>query len=174
MYELKKLIIEFENVNGRLYDLSFVLPSTGVPNLLMSFKNKANYQKIAQHYSGSLICLYDDSGNWANDDYIISWIDANGEPNLPISLSFKQFLSILPYGTGLIYDVLYLINKHHNKTKLNQYLDEDYSSKIWSEQLLTNKSHYKNHTLFIDFISSNGIELAKDPLTIIKDANNIK
>jgi hypothetical protein len=174
MYELLKSIIEFQNINGRIYDLSFVLPSTEVPNLLLTFKNKACYRKIAQHYSGSLICLYDDSGNWTTDDYTICWVDANGEPNLPLSVSLKQFLSILPYGTGLLYDVLYLINKQLNKTKLSQYLNEDYSSKIWSEQLLTNKSHYKNHTLFIDFISSNGIELAKDPLTIIKVANNIK
>lgn len=103
--------MEFQKINSRIYDLSFVLPSSEIPNLLMTFKNKTCYKKIAQHYSSSLICLNDDSYSRASDDHTICWVDANGEPNLPLSLSFKQFFSILPYGTGLMCDVLYLINK---------------------------------------------------------------
>jgi hypothetical protein len=109
MNELLKNIIAFQDINGRLYDLNFSQPSPEVPDLLKAFENKNSYKKIAQHYSGSLICFYDASGSWSSDEYIVYWIDANGEPNLPIAISLKQFLSILPYGTGIMFDVLYLI-----------------------------------------------------------------
>lgn len=173
MNDMLSKTIDFQSAHGRLYDLNFSLPSVPEPTLLSSFKDKDHYKKIAQHYSGSLICWYDPSGSWTGDDFVVMWIDANGDPNLPLAQSFTNFLSILPYGTGIMYDVLYVINKHRNKPELHQYLNEDYGPAVWSQQLLSNKTQYANHEAFIDFISKNNIGVAKDPLSIIKAANQL-
>ncbi len=69
--------------------------SPEIKDMLLPFgKNKA----------GCLICYWLSSKN--TDDCPIVWIDSEGEPNAVFASNLLAFFSILPYGTGSIYDMI--------------------------------------------------------------------
>ncbi len=163
--EILQQLLQFQEQNGRIYDLNFSGPSPAAKEKLMEpIPEKVQYNKIAQHYSGSLIVIHIQKNS-------IKWIDANGSPNAVIANSLQDFISLLPYGTGLLYDALYLIEKHKGKKELAEYLLEDFPEQVWKNALQNNAKSVANHAQFLKLMEILKIEITPKPLEMLMAAN---
>lgn len=83
--------------------------SEKVKKMLLPFgKNKA----------GCLICYWLSSKN--TDECPIVWIDSEGEPNVVFATNLFVFFSLLPYGTGAIYDMIIAVERYIQNPESNQ------------------------------------------------------
>lgn len=74
----------------------------GDPSRLLPDGARADdYVTLGQHVSGSLICLR----RPAAGEPLVVWLDSDGGDPLPLARSIDELASLLPYGTGLLYDL---------------------------------------------------------------------
>jgi len=52
-------------------------------------------------------CIIGEYENRETQKKYIVWLDSEGEPNFPVAESIHDLFSILPWGTGFIYDVAF-------------------------------------------------------------------
>jgi len=115
---------------------------------------KDQFRVIGQHGSGSLIAVWD-----VDNKSPIVWIDTEGEASV-ITSTFEEFLSLLPYYTGFIYDCIFY-SKTHSEEELQQNLNK-------------NIENYEDQIIFRKWLKEEfNIEPAKDPVGLIKKSKNL-
>lgn len=129
------------------------------------------FQVIGQHGTASLIAFWRDK---KDIDFTLSpivWLSSEGFPNSVFANSFADFLSILPYGTGFIYDVLCNYYYHEESPDLQPSPEEKFTPDEISSYLTENKKRYKGHTELVNWLKHEvKVGIANDPLSVIKGA----
>ena len=129
---------------------------------------------IGIHKSGSLIAIWQLNNTLNILENPIVWIDSEGSPLCVIAINYLEFLSILPYGVGLFYDVI----SSWDWIKLNNERYNEFSEKFnlsYCESLLTqNKLIYYETFIKIELIlKKNKMNIEKNPFSkIIKAIEN--
>jgi len=146
-------------------------PEQKLRNLLDNQGKIEHFQVIGQHGTGSLIAFWRDN---KDIDFALSpivWLSSEGFPNSVFANSFADFLSILPYGTGFIYDVLSNYYYHKESPDLQPSPEEKFTPNEISSYLTENKKRYKGHTELVNWLNHDvKVGIAKDPLSVIKGA----
>jgi hypothetical protein len=85
---------DFEEVDNRQELLTSLLKSEA----------ESYFTVIGMQKSNSLICFWKYQDNVSLKEQPIVWLDSEGSPNAVVASNFNDFLSLLPYDTGAIYD----------------------------------------------------------------------
>lgn len=84
-------------------------PVTAEPNFIKTLVPDAVAQHltiIGKHGSGSLIAFWHYKPEVNLEALPLVWLDSEGSPSAVFAANYLDFLALLPYGTGFIYDVL--------------------------------------------------------------------
>ena len=146
----------------------FNLDKILIEELLGEFSS-TRLRPFGKHASGSLFCFYvDETGPSVNSP--IAWIDSEGAPCIVISNNFGEFLSILGYGSGLIYTVAAAIENNLGSDNLLG-IAEERVSKSASDLLLEAKQRFLDLDSFIDWLGVHTILLSDEPVKRIVNAH---
>jgi hypothetical protein len=61
---------------------------------------------VAGNKAGCVVAIYQRQPNAAPDTQPVVWLDSEGSPNGIFARDLNAFLRIIPFGSGLVYDVL--------------------------------------------------------------------
>lgn len=146
-------------------------PEQKLKGLLDNESKVEQFQVIGRHGTDSLICF------WREDKRVdlalapVVWLSSEGFPNSVLADSFSEFLSILPYGIGFIYDVLSNYYFYKEDPDLQPSPEEKFTSEEISSYLAENEKRYQGHAALVDWLLHEAkVEIAKDPLSVIKGA----
>jgi hypothetical protein len=124
-----QLLRDYLESHPNLIDLEIPEKSENVLQDLLKKSQHAYFVPIVFHGSGSVIALWN-----LNDQSTISccpivWLDSEGSPNSVIADNDDDFLSILPYGTAIFYDLINAWLRHLKSPKKfpdpqTEYVDE--------------------------------------------------
>lgn len=158
-----------DHVQGDFAD--FLFPTTGT-KLLMSLvgeEKAALLDVIGAHSSHSLICHWriDQGKGVGVVDQPVVWLDSEGWPNSVFTHNLADFLSLLPYDTGCIYDIL--------SSWLNYKQDPGSASKptdLYTDQRLKRylesaRESYEAYGDLLVWLSDNGIRTCEDPVGVV-------
>lgn len=129
------------------------------------------FQVIGRHGTGSLIAFWREDKGADLAVAPVVWLSSEGFPNSVFANSFSDFLSILPYGTGFIYDVLSNYYFYKEDPDLQPSPEEKFTPEEISSYLVENETRYPGHAALVDWLLHEAkVEIAKDPLSVIKGA----
>jgi hypothetical protein len=144
-------------------------PEQKLKNLLNNQGLVEHFQVIGRHGTGSLIAFWRDDKNIDFARSPIVWLSSEGFPNSVLANSFADFLSILPYDTGLIWDVLSNYYNHKESPDLQSSPEEKFTPDEIASYLTAAKKRYNGHSQLVDWLNDEArIEIASDPLSIVK------
>jgi hypothetical protein len=110
---------------------------------LVDDQGKADaFQVIGKHGTGSLIAFWREQEDKELVLSPIVWLSSEGFPNSVFATSFAEFLSLLPYGTGFIYDVLSNYYYHKDDPDLQPSPEEKFTPDVISSYLNENREQY--------------------------------
>ncbi len=125
---------------------------------------------IGQHASASLLVLWKESDSPA-DKLPVAWIDSEGDPNDVFAADFSQFLALLPYGTGFIYDVITKWKYHLEDPSNYQIPGNGYTTEELSTQLEENRKEFPGLPAYEKWlVNEAGLAIATDPVQVVGDA----
>lgn len=171
--DLLTAFIDFcEKVVDEFSDFELVRnPEQKVRKLLGNQGKVEYFQVIGQHGTGSLLACWRDN---KDIDFALSpivWLSSEGFPNSVFANSFADFLSLLPYGTGFIYDVLSNYYYYKESPDLQPSPEEKFTPNEISTYLTENEKRYKGHTELVNWLNHDvKVGIAEDPLSVIKGA----
>ena len=129
------------------------------------------FQVIGKHGTGSLIAFWREQEEKGFALSPVVWLSSEGFPNSVFANSFADFLSLLPYGTGFIYDVLSNYYYHKDDPDLQPAPEEKFTPDVVSSYLDENRERYQGHGVLVDWLRDEAkVEVAKDPLSVIQKA----
>lgn len=131
------------------------------------------FKVIGKIASGSLICFWQYDSKKSILDSPIVWIDSEGFPNGVFANSFSEFLSLLPYSTGFIYNLLsnHLLYTDNPKIFINPY--KKFTKAKIKSFIQDNKKEYSDYNKFIHWLTIDiGITIEPNPLEVIQNAFN--
>ena len=129
------------------------------------------FQVIGQHGTASLIAFWRDDKDIDFTHSPIVWLSSEGFPNSIFANSFADFLSLLPYGTGFIYDVLCNYYYHKESPDLQPSPEEKFTPEEIGSYLAENEKRYRGHGELVEWLEHQvKVGIAKDPLSVIKEA----
>jgi hypothetical protein len=101
-------------------------------------KGKASaFTPIGRHSSNSLLAFWHWKDKIKPASTPIVWLDTEGFPQSVVSKSIQEFLSILPYGTGSIYDMLSASLYYLEKPNYYPNPQEEFSTEFLKRKLET-------------------------------------
>jgi len=146
-------------------------PEEKLRKLLDDQGKVASFQVIGQHGTASLIVFWRDDKDIDFSRSPIAWLSSEGFPNSVFANSFADFLSLLPYGTGFIYDVLCNYYYHKESPDLQPSPEEKFTAEEIASYLAENEKQYRGHAELVNWLShEENVGIAKDPLSVIKGA----
>lgn len=160
----------YEEVGGEFCDFQVVangekLLKTLIPAAAIPFLHVIGRQK-----NGSLICFWQQFAQQNLIDQPIVWLDSEGSPFSVFASNFHVFLSLLPYDTGSIYDMI-AAWEEYAETGEDWIVSVDRFSadtlKMYEDMAQNN---YPHHEQFINWLKKMGVEPASDPFSLIGKA----
>jgi hypothetical protein len=146
-------------------------PEEKLRKLLDDQGEVARFQVIGQHGTASLIAFWRDDKDIDFTRSPIVWLSSEGFPNSVFANSFADFLSLLPYGTGFIYDVLCNYYYHKESPDLQPSPEEKFTPEEIGSYLTQNEKQYRGHAELVEWLEHQvKVGIAKDPLSVIKEA----
>jgi len=126
---------------------------------------------FAEHGSGSLFAFYSDDGI-ASDEAPVAWLDSEGSPCIVVCHNFRQLLSLLPYGAGLIYTVAAVIeNNLGADEQLFLQKAQNRLAKTSPELLADARERFPGLDELLDWLKENSIPVSTDPVKDIVSAH---
>ncbi len=129
----------------------------------------ALFEPIAQEKTGGFVAFWQEPGI-ASSNRPIVWLSGDGAPIATCANSLEDFLSVLPYGTGLICGVLNAIENHRDSPTLFRAPAEVYPPAVIAEKLASTADSpafiaYKEWLAKVA-----DLPLAQDPVVVITQA----
>ena len=123
---------------------------------------------IGQHGSGSLIAIWKEKKLPA-DQLPLVWIDSEGTPINVFANNFAEFLTLLPYDTGFIYDLISKWEYFANNPNSNP--ENYYDSKMLKEILEENRINYSSLAEYEKWLHDEMVLMtATNPVKMVGDA----
>ncbi|GAB2577925.1 hypothetical protein [Spirosoma areae] len=135
-----------------------LLPDPAIPSFTM----------IGKHGSNSLICRWQ-SDHDLTDEWPYVWLDSEGSPASVFATTTPEFLSLLPYDTGAIYDFIttwtyYLSDPASYEEKPAEKYDKERLALYVSEAT----TRYPGYPAFIEWLDKTGaIGPAAEPANVV-------
>lgn len=167
---LSEFLAFYEKIGGEFCDFQTVTDSKRWLNTLVPAAAES-LQVIGRQKSGSLICFWQQSPQHASEiDRPVVWLDSEGSPFSVFAPNFHTFLSLLPYDTGMIYDMVtaweeYLETGDDWVVSTERFSDD--KLKMYMDMTRENYPHYEQ---FIDWLKETGVEIANAPVQVIGEA----
>lgn len=140
---------------------------------LLSVAAEPYFIPIGKQGSDSLICYWKYKDEIPLSELPIVWLDSEGSPNSVFASNIKDFLSILPYDTGAIYDFIssweyYNSDPDYYTSPLDKYKKNSSVLNLMIEQCRENYSDYDS---FVNWLNQNiNIKICDDPAKLVGDA----
>ncbi len=155
-----KFFSDFEALMHRETSLEFLLPEVLHDKVIV----------LGQDRSASLVVAWKEKELPA-DKLPVAWIDSEGDPADVFAESFGEFLSLLPYGTGFIYDVLVRWKYHQEDPSVYQPPSNEYTTEKLSAQLEENRKEFPGLAEYEKWlVNEAGLQIAADPVAMIGEA----
>lgn len=125
---------------------------------------------FGEHASGSLIGFYSRNGNIKSDAAPVAWLDGEGSPCIVVAGDLEHFLSVLPYGTGLIYTVAAVIENNPGDAGIAAKA-YDRAGSDFNALLEKSRSRFPEQEALIAWLSTTKIAVSADPVKTIIDGH---
>lgn len=160
--------ISFTETRSVLECEFYKLDSSKPEELLGKF-SKERLVSFGEHASGSLFCFYS-LDKQSTDNAPVAWLDSEGSPCVVISKNLRDFLSLLPFGSGFIYTVAAAIDSNYGANNLQEIILAKFQD---DPQLLLAdaKNRFIEVSTFIEWLASESIEVNSNPVQAILDAH---
>lgn len=98
---------------NNLCDLDILFPANevAIKESLLPARVCSNFKTIAKNGAGCLLCVWSPFGEYENeaaenDKLPLIWLDSEGVPKSVFATNLAEALSLFPYGSGFIYDLI--------------------------------------------------------------------
>ena len=147
----------------------FDLKESPVTELLGNF-SKERLIAFGEHASGSLLVFYSKGIEASVEETPVAWLDSEGSPCIIVSNNLKEFLSILPYGMGLVYTIASLIEDNLGNKEILSKAREKITQNA-NELIEGSRMRFLNIDDLLNWLSSRNIQLSTDPVKLIVEAH---
>jgi hypothetical protein len=151
-------------------DFEELYSSDGLETLVSNTNLLKNLIPFGLHGSGSFIAIWLESQNESLDKNPIVWIDSEGGDPMIICENFKDFLSLLIYDTGHIYDLVSSCIGYMRRPKNKVDPIIEYNYQTLSEWVSEKRKQYANYNDLETFLISNQINISNNPVELIRNA----
>jgi hypothetical protein len=138
------------------------------------FENKSilqHFKPIGKDKSDSIIFFWNPEKKGNFEKAPIVYFSSEGFPTNVVANSFKDFLSLLPYGIGFIYDALSRYGYYKSNPKLYEDPSKEYTRKKLQEFIDENKNEFEGSVLFVKWLNQTvKIPTSQKPHKIIENA----
>ena len=161
-----------ENTGNRFCDWEWIVSPN--PELLSGLVPRDAFEfllPILKDDSESMICIWKLNAT-ENPKQSFVWLDSEGEPCQKFALNVDEFISLLPYGSGGLYDII--LNIYINLTEIENVTDSSilFNSEQIESYIINQREQYGNkYEKFRNFITSDlKIKISKNPAIVIQNA----
>ncbi|MBD1808385.1 hypothetical protein H6F98_23435 [Microcoleus sp. FACHB-SPT15] len=129
MEDLQRFFEFCRTVEGLFCDFEDVENGNKLLTSLLKSEAEPYFTVIGIQKSHSLMCFWKYNDSVSLQEQPIVWLDSEGTPNAVFASNFRDFLSLLPYDTGAIYDWIaswerYLDNPSSQQTPIERFTNE--------------------------------------------------
>jgi hypothetical protein len=161
----------YEFIQDRsIADFEELYSSKGLETLVSNINLLKNLIPFGLHGSGSFIAIWLESQNESLDKNPIVWIDSEGGDPMIICENFKDFLSLLIYDTGHIYDLVSSCIGYMRRPKNKVDPITEYNYQTLLEWIDENRNTHDNYNAFEKFLIDNNISIPSNPVELIRNA----
>lgn len=146
-------------------------PDKALKNLLGTARYTNDFYVIGRHGTGSIIAFWQYPQVASLAEAPIVWLSSEGFPNSVFANSFEEFLTLIPYDTGFIYDMLasYYFNRQNPQSHISP--REKFSSSELKTYLDESAERYEGHKAFLLWLYQvMQLKPTADPVSIIEAA----
>lgn len=172
-FEYLQRFTEFcKNVENQFCDFEEVENGKELLISLLKPEITSCFTVIGMQKSNSLICFWEYKDNVFLQEQPIVWLDSEGSPNAVIASNFKDFLSILPYDTGAIYDWTAAWEGYWDNSIQQEIPTERFTVDRVNMYLAMSDESNPCHQEFVNWLRTEmHIELADQPVALIGEAS---
>ena len=128
------------------------------------------FEPIVQESAGGFVAFWQEPGV-APADRPVVWLDGDGSPLAVCAHSLAEFLTLLPYGTGLIRHVLEANTDHRQSPNTFRPAAELYPAEEVAERLAARATDAPGHPEYLQWLATTaGLRPAEDPVATISQA----
>jgi hypothetical protein len=171
----KDLHIEFIDFMNQIDEkfADFYITKTGTEKLstLIGKENAKFFDVIGAHSSHSLICHWQYEKGIPIERQPVVWLDSEGWPNGVFAQDLRIFISLLPYDTGFLYDIIssWMCYKENSESVLNP--NEKYTKDDLKRMLDSARQRYGAYSKFLKWLDREmNIRICDDPVGLIGKA----
>ncbi len=140
--------------------LKRLVPATAVPF----------FQVIGRQKNGSLICFWQHQENLSLTKQPVVWLDSEGSPQAVFAPDFPTFLTLLPYDTGGIYDMLAAWERFLDPDEEGASPKKRFTKGKFNMYVEMSQKNYPKYDRFIEWLAEMNIAVAKNPVNVIGKA----
>ncbi len=167
---LDQFVTFYTEVGGGFGDFQLVNDTKKILNSIISVTAAPFFQVIGRQKSGSLVSFWQYQENKPLSEQPVIWLDSEGSPNAVFAPNLQAFLSLLPYDTGIIYDITVDWEKFLNSNRKKVTPKNRYSSKDFIRYIKMSRENNPTHDQFIAWLRGMDIAVANDPVDVIGKA----
>ena len=137
---------------------------------LLGSQTATHFTVIGKHASDSLIARWTaEELNPAPPPYV--WLDSEGSPNSVFATTTTEFLSLLPFDTGAVYDIISSWTYYLAEPTNYAPPAEKYQGERLTAYFISAKNTYPAYSAFLAWLKDTlGISPALDPVGLIGNA----
>lgn len=169
---LPNIFLDFLNKSS-LSDLDFLPPSNeaAIKNLLLPSSVVDKFMTIAKNGAGCLLCLWKNGDDIVLDeDLPVVWIDSEGFPKSVFAPNIASAVSLFPYGSGFVYDVISAWEYHLQDSKSYKIPTKRFTKRTVKSYLKDATQFEEDYQRLLQFNAQHGIETCPDPVALIGNA----
>lgn len=138
---------------------------------LIGKKAKDFFRVYFHTKAGDLIGEWDMEGEFSKESLPIVWVSSEGSPNTVVAKNADEFLSLIPFGGGLMSRIPVLIKDYERDPDIFVSPDEEFNKEEIQNEYDYQAKQFSGHSEMVEFITQKlKIQLNPDPLQTIKDA----
>jgi hypothetical protein len=171
-FEYLQYFSEFcKKVENQFCDFEEIQDGQKILTSLLKSEVTSYFTVIGMQKSSSLICFWKYKDNISLQEQPIVWLDSEGSPNAVIASNFKDFLSLLPYDTGAIYDWIAAWERYLDNSTEQEIPTERFTIDRINRYLAMSDESNPCHQEFVNWLRTEmHIELADRPVALIGNA----
>jgi hypothetical protein len=157
-------------INGEFAD--FYITNKGTEKLyaLVGEKYLKFFDVIGEHSSHSLICHWEVEKGIPLSAQPTVWLDSEGWPNSVFAPDLRSFISLLPYDTGFLYDIISAWIYYKEDPESVSVPNEAYTTDDLKSLLVSGSERYGKYKKFLKWLEKLNIQICNDPIGLIGKA----
>lgn len=135
-------------------------------------KKAKDFFRIYFHTKAAdLIGEWDVEGKFSKEFLPIVWLSSEGSPHTVVAKNADEFLSLIPFGAGLMTRIPVLIKDYERKPSIYVSPDEAFTEEEIKKEYNCQAKQFEGHRDMVEFITKKlKLKMNADPLKTIKEA----